>query len=122
MEPLPGPTSIPRAKKGLFNQALGRSRGGISTKIHLISDARGNPMNVVRASLTTRYDKTARTYAAQVAIACFVLWLKPEHHPRSVESPGKKSKRWGAENSLGRWGKAGEPRWFVCFRQACVNP
>jgi transposase len=26
--------------------------------------------------LATRYDKTARSYAAQVAIACIVVWLK----------------------------------------------
>lgn len=27
-------------------------------------------------SLATRFDKTARSYAAQVAIACIVIWLK----------------------------------------------
>lgn len=27
-------------------------------------------------SLATRYDKSARSYAAQVAIACIVVWLK----------------------------------------------
>jgi transposase len=27
-------------------------------------------------SLATRFDKTARSYAAQVAIACIVVWLK----------------------------------------------
>jgi transposase len=139
-----------------LKQALGRSRGGISTKIHLISDAHGNPLDFLitpgqahesksaqallcgwkakcvlgdRAydggpvrkviadmgaeavipphpcrkkpalydsflykarhaiengfarlkqfrSLATRYDKSARNYAAQVTIACIVLWLR----------------------------------------------
>ena len=27
-------------------------------------------------SLATRFDKTARSYAAQVAIACILVWLK----------------------------------------------
>jgi len=152
----PGPPTFRGPKGGLGNQALGRSRGGISTKIHLISDAHGNPLDflitpgqahesrsaeallcgwkaeyvlgdraydgdpvrkVIEAmgaeavipphpcrkkpatydcflykarhaienafarlkqfrSLATRFDKTARSYAAQVAIACIVVWLK----------------------------------------------
>ena len=151
-----GPSALSRSKRGLFHQALGRSRGGISTKIHLICDAHGNPLDFVltggqahesktaatllcgwnagyvladRAydgnsvrrvieemgaeavipphpcrtapatydrhlykarhaiengfaklkqfrSLATRYDKTARNYAAQVALACIVVWLR----------------------------------------------
>ena len=83
MEPLPGPINIPRAKKGLLNQALGRSRGGISTKIldavryrsrHAIENAFARLKQF--RSLATRFDKTARSYAAQVAIACIVVWLK----------------------------------------------
>jgi transposase len=141
---------------GRKQQALGRCRGGVATKIHMITDAHGNPLDFVltpgqahesktaptllcgwqpkcvfgdRAydgdpvrkviagmgaeavipphpcrkhpaaydsflykarhaiengfaklkqfrSLATRYDKTARNYAAQVAIACIVVWLR----------------------------------------------
>lgn len=32
-------------KRGTCTQALGRSRGGFSTKIHLIADAHGNPVD-----------------------------------------------------------------------------
>ena len=31
-------------EKGGYDQALGRSRGGLSTKIHLVSDAWGRPL------------------------------------------------------------------------------
>ena len=34
-------------KRGTFIQALGRSRGGFSTKVHLIGDAHGNPVDFV---------------------------------------------------------------------------
>ncbi|NHN95196.1 IS5 family transposase [Acetobacter thailandicus] len=33
-------------KKGARNQAIGRSRGGLSTKIHAICDALGNPVEI----------------------------------------------------------------------------
>ncbi|BDU78756.1 hypothetical protein METESE_37140 [Mesoterricola sediminis] len=148
--------NIQQAKGGLWNQALGRSRGGCSTKIHLICDAHGNPLdflvtpgqahesrsaegllcgwqaeyvfgdraydgNPVRKAieamgatavipphprrknpaawdshlykarhaiehgfaklkqfraLATRFDKTARSFSAQVALACIVIWLR----------------------------------------------
>src|ERR687883_747556 len=37
------------SKKGGSNEAIGRSRGGLTTKIHTIADALGNPL---AASLT----------------------------------------------------------------------
>ena len=33
-----------RPQKGGFDQAIGRSRGGPTTKIHVIVDALGNPL------------------------------------------------------------------------------
>ncbi|MFI6589187.1 MULTISPECIES: transposase [Paenibacillus] len=33
-----------RRKRGQSKQAIGRSRGGLSTKIHAIVDALGNPL------------------------------------------------------------------------------
>ena len=143
-------------KRGTCTQALGRSRGGFSTKIHLIADSHGNPIDYVLTpgqvndatqaetlllgrqgryvladkgydsdaivaciehmgaeavippksnrviqrpcdrhlykarhaienvfaklkqyrSLATRYDKTQRNYAAMVAIACTLTWLR----------------------------------------------
>jgi transposase len=38
-------TSRRRRKRGQQNQALGRSRGGFSTKIHLKTDLDGNPLD-----------------------------------------------------------------------------
>lgn len=34
-------------KRGDRNQALGRSRGGLTTKIHLAADTRGRPVRVI---------------------------------------------------------------------------
>src|ERR671935_1594508 len=36
-----------QSKRGQAAQALGRSKGGFSTKIHLIVDALGNPLDFV---------------------------------------------------------------------------
>lgn len=43
----PGSPACCRGKRGVCTQAIGRSRGGLSTKIHLISDAHGNPVDFV---------------------------------------------------------------------------
>jgi IS5 family transposase len=42
-----GRTSIPRGHKKSGLQALGRSRGGLSTKLHLAVDAEGRPLRLV---------------------------------------------------------------------------
>ena len=34
-------------KRGSQNQALGRFRGGLSTKIHMVADAKGQPMRFI---------------------------------------------------------------------------
>lgn len=34
-------------KRGAKNQALGRSRGGLSTKIHMLTDAAGRPVRFI---------------------------------------------------------------------------
>jgi transposase len=155
LEPLL-PPAFGGSKGGHWNQALGRSRGGFSTKIHLICDAHGNPLDflitpgqanesrfaegllcgwnagyvlgdraydgnpvrkVIEAmgaravipphprrknpvawdshiskarhaiengfaklkqfrALATRFDKTIRSFTAQVALACIVIWLR----------------------------------------------
>jgi hypothetical protein len=52
-----------RCKGGQEGQALGRSRGGFSTKLHLRCDARGLPLAVV---LTPGQTHEARAFAALV--------------------------------------------------------
>lgn len=42
MEPLSGPPAWDRRKRGTQNQAIGRSRGGLTTKILALVDALGN--------------------------------------------------------------------------------
>ena len=41
------PTSIPLALKKAGGQEIGRSRGGLSTKLHVTVDALGNPLRVI---------------------------------------------------------------------------
>ena len=47
IRPSYGFTSIPPALKKTVAQALGRSRGGLSTKIHAAVDALGNPLRLI---------------------------------------------------------------------------
>jgi transposase len=43
----PGASACGREKRGQETEALGRSRGGFSTKIHIIVDALGNPVEFI---------------------------------------------------------------------------
>jgi transposase len=43
----PGASACGREKRGQEAEALGRSRGGFSTKIHIIVDALGNPVEFI---------------------------------------------------------------------------
>src|SRR3954468_11552135 len=47
MEPSPGCTSTAPAQGGTQNQAIGRSRGGLTTKIVALVDALGNLLRLV---------------------------------------------------------------------------
>ncbi len=42
-----GISTAPALKKAGEEQAVGRSRGGLSTKIHTLVDALGNPVNFI---------------------------------------------------------------------------
>lgn len=35
-----------RGKRGRFNQEIGRSKGGLTTKVHAVVDALGNPLRI----------------------------------------------------------------------------
>jgi transposase len=59
----PRPPARGRRQGGRDGQALGRSRGGFSTKLHLRCDARGLPLAVV---LTPGQTHEARAFAALV--------------------------------------------------------
>jgi transposase len=43
----PGAPTCGRRKRGIQAQAIGRSRGGLSTKIHITVDALGNPLRLI---------------------------------------------------------------------------
>ena len=47
MPPLSAPTSIAPGREKNGEQAIGRSRGGLTTKIHALVDALGNPFELM---------------------------------------------------------------------------
>jgi transposase len=47
IQPSSAPTSIPLVSKKTARQAIGRSRGGLTTKLHLAVDATGNPLRLI---------------------------------------------------------------------------
>lgn len=92
----------PKKSGGQDEQALGRSRGGFSTKIHVTVDALGNPLRLgvtagQRHDITQAYDLVdgfdferviaERSYAAQD----FVDWLL-EQGTESVIPPHQRAK------------------------------
>jgi hypothetical protein len=56
------PIPVPLAPKKSGEQALGRSRGGFSCKIHITVDALGNPLRLVLTA-GQRHDSTQATAA-----------------------------------------------------------
>jgi hypothetical protein len=58
----PGPSAWNRSKRGTQKQAIGKSRGGLTTKIAALVDALGNPVRFVLlrpASDITSFDVPA---------------------------------------------------------------
>jgi transposase len=53
-------------QKGGFDQAIGRSRGGLTTKIHVIVDALGNPLALSLNGGQVHDISQAETLTAQV--------------------------------------------------------
>jgi transposase len=63
------PDSPPDKEKPFQREALGRSRGGFSTKVHLAADARSRPLGFI-TTLGQRHDSIAfELTLAQVAVA-----------------------------------------------------
>src|SRR5258706_6202782 len=54
----PSAAGAPAARGGQANQALGRSRGGFTTKIHISVDAQGKPLRL-RLTAGQRHDITS---------------------------------------------------------------
>jgi transposase len=58
-------------------QHMGRSRGGLGTKIHAVGDGNGFFNKIKqRRRVATRYDKLAASYLAFVKLAAIRLWLR----------------------------------------------
>lgn len=63
------PGSPPQQTKPTQREALGRSRGGLSTKVHLAADSRSRPLGFI-TTLGQRHDSVAfELTLAQVAVA-----------------------------------------------------
>ena len=63
------------------SNCTGRSRGGLTTKIHAVVDAKGLPLRLALSAgqdhdslLATRYDKLAANVLASIKLAAIRLW------------------------------------------------
>lgn len=69
----PGAPACGREKRGSGDEALGRSRGGFSTKIHIVVDALGNPVKFIltpgQAADVTQGEALLEGLETQAAIA-----------------------------------------------------
>ncbi len=69
----PGASACGREKRGQTDEALGRSRGGFSTKIHILVDALGNPVEFLltagQAADVTQAEPLMRGHEADAFIA-----------------------------------------------------
>src|SRR4051794_41518074 len=71
------------------DHAIGRSRGGLTTKVHALTDGAGRVLVILLTGgnvrgfcqlkqwrgLATRYDKHARNYAGALSLAALLTWL-----------------------------------------------
>jgi transposase len=64
------------AKRGDRDHCLGRSRGGLTTKMHAVVDAQGLPRLKHFRRVATRYDKLADNFLAMIQLASMRLWLR----------------------------------------------
>src|SRR5215211_4126780 len=60
----PGAPTCSRRKRGIQEQAIGRSRGGLSTKIHIAVDALGNALRLLYTAGQTHESTTAEALIA----------------------------------------------------------
>ena len=71
--PGPRPPAGGRRKRGAQNQALGRSRGGLTTKIHMICDSLGRPLRFMLTAGQRHDNLTAKAlldgFQAQAVLA-----------------------------------------------------
>lgn len=83
-----------RVKEANFQQAMGRSKGGLSTKIHMACDALGYLLGFILTGaerhkvenlfqkikryrrVAMRFEKLQATFAAMIAIASILAWIK----------------------------------------------
>lgn len=69
-------------KRGDQNQALGRSRGGLTTKVHALADARGRPLRfILTAGQQGDITKAPDLLEGQRADAVIAVILPPRIGP-----------------------------------------
>src|SRR5260370_8944517 len=64
-----GPPTGCRRKRGAKDQALGRSRGGLTTKIHTLTDAQARPLRFILTAAQPHNCTTAAELLADLAPA-----------------------------------------------------
>ncbi len=71
-------------------EGLGRSRGGMTTKVHLAADTRCRPVSRVTSAGQraggTRYDKREYVFLGSIGVASIRIWLRDpvRHHSRDT--------------------------------------
>ena len=84
MEPSFGPISMPRGrKKGAAEQALGKSQGGWSTKVHLRAEGNGKPMTIL-LTVGQRHESTQFTALLDQGAVKRVGRGRPKLRPRRI--------------------------------------
>lgn len=68
----PSAAGAPQRRGGQKSQALGRSKGGFSTKLHILVDGLGNPLDFVLTG-GQRHDKTQGTVLLQGFKGAYVI-------------------------------------------------
>lgn len=68
----PGSSALGRRKRGAAEEGIGRSRGGLSTKVHLIVDALGLPLAFEITEGQRHDNQRARELAAQAKSSCLL--------------------------------------------------
>jgi len=69
-------------KKGNVSRRIGRTKGGLNSKLHAVCDGQGRPLVMLLGELKdwrrihTRYDRCAHTFMSAICIdATVIFWL-----------------------------------------------
>jgi len=118
----PGPPAFGREKGGQSGEALGRSRGGFSTKIHIIVDALGNPVEFILTEgqgadvtqagpLIEGHD--AEAFIADKAYDCDAVVAAAKRQGAEAVIPSKKNRKVARKYDEHLYKERKKVEWFI---------